>query len=273
MLDEGLLRHPDPYDYLDDLRNREPNFDLGDRSEFTAENGWQIDDYVQQLPPEPPGDPLPDGSWEIGRRLMRHYEFADPDIVRIVYHADEPLEGRDILLIGRFDGLRFYLGCRVGAVIDETRTVLGRPVRAWGWNYHTLTGHLEMGEMTYEIWKRLDTGAVEFRIHAFSRAAEIKNPIVRLGFWLFGRRTQVKFARNACRRMYELTKAELDRKAGQTPAHEVPGAAKSLIIRPVRLNAESRRAGERDGHDERAVNTGCVDITADDPDDGTEAGR
>jgi uncharacterized protein (UPF0548 family) len=263
VFDERLLRHPDPYRYLDDLRNREANFDLEDRSEFTAENGWLIDDYTQQLPPEPPGDPLPDGSWEIGRRLMSHYEFADPDIVRIVYHADAPLPGRDILLIGRFDGLRFYLGCRVGAVIDETRTVRGRPVRAWGWNYHTLTGHLEVGEMTYEIWKRLDTGAVEFRIHAFSRAAKIKNPIIRLGFRIFGRRTQVKFARTACQRMYDLTKAELDRKAERTPVSEVPRAAKSLIIKPVRLDAEHCKGVEHDGHEERAL----------DADDGTETGR
>jgi uncharacterized protein (UPF0548 family) len=246
VFDDRLFTHPDAYEFLDDLHNREPNFNLEDRSQFTAENGWQIDDYCQQLPPEPPGDPLPDGSWEIGRRLMRHYEFADPDIVRIVYHADEPLAGRDILLIGRFDGLRFYLGCRVGAVVDETRTVRGRPVRAWGWNYHTLTGHLEVGEMTYEIWKRLDTGAVEFRIHAFSRVAEIKNPIIRLGFWFFGRRTQVKFARTACQRMYDLTQAELDRRAERTPVKAVPCAAKSLIIKPVRLKAEPQRDGEPD---------------------------
>jgi uncharacterized protein (UPF0548 family) len=263
VFDERLLRHPNAYRYLDDLHYRKPNFNLEDRSEFTAESGWQIDDYCQQLPPEPPGELLSDGSWEIGRRLIRHYEFADPDIVRIVYHADEFLVGRDILLIGRFHGLRFYLGCRVGDVFDETRIVQGKPVRIWGWNYHTLTGHLEMGEMTYEIWKRLDTGAVEFRIHAFSRVAEIKNPIIRLGFWIFGRRMQLKFARNACRRMYELTKVELDRKAARAPVDEVPRAAKSLIIGPMQLNAEPHKAADCDRNKEQAVDAG----------DGTETGR
>jgi hypothetical protein len=57
--------------------------------------------------------------------------------------------------------------------------------------------------MDYELWKWLDDGAVEFRIHVVSRAARIPNPIVRLGFRLFGRREQVRFARRALARMVE----------------------------------------------------------------------
>ncbi|MCA1681991.1 MAG: DUF1990 domain-containing protein [Actinobacteria bacterium] len=34
---------------------------------------------------------------------------------------------------------------------DETRDVDGRTVRVWGWNYRTLQGHLEMGQMDYEV--------------------------------------------------------------------------------------------------------------------------
>ena len=232
-------RHPDLARYLEDLPHREPNLDLRDRGLFTAANGWQIDDYCRPLPPEPPGDPLPDGAWEIGRRFMYHYEFADPDIVRAVYDPDRPLEERNFLLIAHYAGLVFHLGCRVGRVIDETRTAGDGPVRVWGWNYHTLTGHLEMGEMTFEIWKHLRTGQVEFRIHAFSRAAKIKNPIIRLGLRLFGRRVQLRFARNACHRMYELTSAELDRKADRPLAERPPPpAAKSLITEPALHPAE-----------------------------------
>jgi uncharacterized protein (UPF0548 family) len=132
---------------------------------------------------------------------MQRYEFADPSIVRAVYYPDRPLEERDMLLEVRFYGLRFRFGVRVGGVVDETRTVDGREVRVWGWNYRTLQGHLEKGQMDYEVWKWLDTGEVEFRIHAFSRAADIPNPIVRLGFRLFGRREQVRFARRSCERM------------------------------------------------------------------------
>ena len=106
-----------------------------------------------------------------------------------------------MLLEVRFWGLRFPVGVRVGAVIDETRTVDGRDVRVWGWGYGTLQGHLEVGQMDYEVWKWLDTGAVEFRVHVVSRPGRIPNPIVRLGFRLFGRREQMRFARRSCERM------------------------------------------------------------------------
>jgi hypothetical protein len=71
----------------------------------------------------------------------------------------------------------------------------------WGWSYRTLQGHLEMGQIDYELWKWLDSGEVEFRIHVVSRAAQISNPVIRLGFRIFGRRQQVRFARRACERM------------------------------------------------------------------------
>jgi uncharacterized protein (UPF0548 family) len=121
--------------------------------------------------------------------------------VRAVYHPGRPLEGRDMLLEVRFWGLRFRFGVRVGGVIDEVRRVDGRRVRVWGWSYATLPGHLETGQMDYEVWKWLDTGAVEFRIHVVSRASRIGNPIVRFGFRLFGRREQIRFAKRACERM------------------------------------------------------------------------
>jgi uncharacterized protein (UPF0548 family) len=108
-----------------------------------------------------------------------------------------------MLLEARFLGLRFRFGVRVSQVTDGMRVEAGRPVRVWGWSYRTLQGHLEMGQMDYELWKWLDDGAVEFRIHVVSRAARIPNPIVRLGFRLFGRREQVSFARRALARMTE----------------------------------------------------------------------
>ena len=140
--------------------------------------------------------------------MLRDYEFADPRVVRAVYHPGRPLEGRDMLLEVRFWGLRFRFGVRVGGVIDELRNVGGRKVRVWGWSYATLQGHLETGQMDYEVWKWLDTGAVEFRIHVVSRASRIGNPIIRLGFRLFGRREQIRFARRACARMACLVSGE-----------------------------------------------------------------
>jgi uncharacterized protein (UPF0548 family) len=214
---------------LDALHDKPPNFDPARLAQFSAAGGWRVDDYRQPLPSESPGPPLPGGTWETARRLMRDYEFADPMIVRAIYYDDRPLEQRDMLLELRFHGLRFHVGVRIGGTRDETAEINGRPVRVWGWNYRTLQGHLEMGQMDYEVWKWQDSGAVEFRIHAVSRAAAIRNPLVRLGFRLFGRREQLRFARHACERMGALVSAELAR----TAATSIPRAADSITLAPA----------------------------------------
>ena len=233
MVDERLLAYPSARKALNELHRKRLNFDLGARDRFTAEHGWRIDDYRQPLPAEQPGPPVAGGSWQAARRLMRDYEFADPKIVRAIYHPDRPLEERDMLLEGRFSGLRFHFGVRVGGVVDETRVIEGRDVRAWGWNYRTLQGHLEMGQMDYEVLKWLDSGAVEFRIHVVSRPAQIRNPLIRLGFRLFGRSMQAKFARHACMRMERLTTAELARQAARQTPEPVPRASHNLIVAPA----------------------------------------
>jgi uncharacterized protein (UPF0548 family) len=199
---------------LEALRDQTFNFDPDQADHFTTANGWHVDDYLQPLPPEPPGRPAPGGSFEVAQRLLRDYEFADPAIVRAIYAEDSPLERRDMLLEGRFYGLRFHLGVRVGGLVDEELAAGGRPLRRWGWNYRTLQGHLEMGQMDYEVRKWLDSGEVDFRIHAVSRPAHIPNPLVRLGFRVFGRRVQRRFARHACQRMARLTAARA--RAGAT---------------------------------------------------------
>jgi uncharacterized protein (UPF0548 family) len=183
------------------------NFDPDQAEHFTGANGWHVDHYLQPLPPEPPGPPRPGGSFEVAQRLLRDYAFADPAIVRAVYAEDSPLERRDMLLEGRFCGLRFHFGVRVGGLVEEELVSDGRRLRRWGWNYRTLQGHLEMGQMDYEVRKWLDSGQVEFRIHAVSRPAHIPNPVIRLGFRVFGRRVQRRFARHACLRMARLTAA------------------------------------------------------------------
>ena len=190
---------------LQALRHRDINFDplsLGDPD-------WKHDDYCQALPREPAGDPIDNGSWQIARRLLRDYAFADPTRVRAIYDQGSPLEDRIMLLEIRFLGLRFDAGVRVGGVHDELRDVDGRRVRIWGWSYRTLEGHLERGQMDYEVWKWLDSGVVEFRIHRCSQPAPIPNVWVALGFRIFGRREQVRFAERACERMLRLTEAEL----------------------------------------------------------------
>jgi uncharacterized protein (UPF0548 family) len=231
---------------LDALHDKGLNFDLDRRGEFTPEHGWNVDDDRQPLPPEPPGEPLPDGSWHAARRLMRDYAFADPSIIRAIYYPERPLEQRDMLLEGRFLGLRFSFGCRVGGVNDELREVDAAPVRVWGWNYRTLQGHLEMGQMDFEVWKWLESGAVEFRIHAVSKAAHIPNPLIRLGFRVFGRSVQRRFARHACQRMARLTAAAL-REAPPTPAEPVRPA--QVAVEPAASRRRTRRRLARQRQD------------------------
>jgi uncharacterized protein (UPF0548 family) len=217
MTPERRLGDPRSLEALRALHDKRLNFDLDGRDAMTREAGWNVDGYRQPLPPEPPGAPVPGGTWERARELMLDYEFADPGIVRAVYTPDSPLEGRDMLLEARFLGLRFRFGVRVEGVVDETCEADGRPVRVWGWSYRTLQGHLEMGQMDYELWKWLDSGEVEFRIHVVSRPARIPNPIVRLGFRIFGRRQQVRFARRACERMARLLEGRPVEPAGEVP--------------------------------------------------------
>jgi uncharacterized protein (UPF0548 family) len=221
---EGTLGDPLARRALDELHDKPLNFDRNNRADWTREAGWRIDDYCEPLPSEAPGPPRSGGTWERARALLRDYEFADPRIVRAVYHPGDPLEGRDMLLEVRFWGLRFRFGVRVSGVIDELRQVEGRDVRVWGWSYATLQGHLETGQMDYEVWKWLDTGAVQFRIHVVSRSSRIGNPIIRLGFRLFGRREQVRFAKRACKRMACLVSGQPGvRTASGIPVAEEPG--------------------------------------------------
>ena len=190
---EALLGYPGEPRTVADLRDRGWNFDPARLPELAAAHGWHHDDRRQPLPPEPPGEPVPGGSFERAKALMRDYAFADGSAVHAIFEQDAPLEGRDMLLVGRFLGLDFRLGVRVAGVVDEERAEAGRPVRVWGWCYRTLRGHLERGQMSYEVRKWLDTGEVEFRIAAVSHRARVGNPLVRLGFALLGRREQLKF--------------------------------------------------------------------------------
>jgi uncharacterized protein (UPF0548 family) len=204
---ERLLGYPGEPRTVDDLRDRGYNFDPARLADLVADEGWHHDDRRQPLPPEPPGEPVPGGSFERAVALMRDYAFAEGSAVSAIFEQDAPLEGRDMLLIGRFVGLDFRLGVRVCEVVDAHRNEDGRPVRVWGWSYRTLRGHLERGQMSYEVRKWLDTGEVEFRIAALSHRARVANPLVRLGFGLLGRREQVKFYRHTCEVMARRTAA------------------------------------------------------------------
>jgi uncharacterized protein (UPF0548 family) len=198
------------------LRTRPLNFDP--EGPHPESDGWRRDAYCESLPSEPPGRPVEGGSFRIAQTLLRDYKVADPSIVRAYYDHDAPLEGRNMLLelwVGPFHA---YGGCRVGHVIDEQRTVEGRPVCVWGWPYQTLEGHIEQGEMSWEVWKWLDTGEVQFRVHSYSRLVHSRNPLTTIGVWLFGQRQRHRFLTAAGHRIGDLTVAA---QRGEDPAMSI----------------------------------------------------
>jgi uncharacterized protein (UPF0548 family) len=205
---ERLLSSVDEGAELDGLRHLEINYDPARApQDGQVEGHWHVDSGAILLGREPPGPPVPDGPWETARTMVGQYEFADARILRAAYRGDHELLGRDMLLEGRFCGLRFYLGVRVTGVIDETRDTGHGTERVWGWCYQTLQGHLEQGRLSYAVIKNLVTGQVAFRVTGYSRQANIRNPVIRWGFRLFGRWMQQRFYRNIQRRMYRLMQA------------------------------------------------------------------
>ncbi|MGI8312036.1 DUF1990 family protein [Saccharopolyspora hattusasensis] len=181
---------------------------------------WNFDTYRHPVAREQPGPPEPGGPWEIACGLVRDYEFSVPQFVRAVYDRREDLLGRNMLLDGRFHGLHFHMGVRVTDVTDQTLD----DGRVWGWAYETLEGHLERGKMHYEVVKKMCTGEVEFVITGYSQRDPALGPVLKLGWRLFGRRTQLRFYRACGARLRSLVHARL---AG---ASEPPAAREGDIV-------------------------------------------
>jgi hypothetical protein len=207
MADLRVLRPIDAEAKLHELRRKGLNFDPREIEQEAP--SWRTDDYQQSLEAEPPGPPVTGGSWHIACRLTESYDFVDPSLVRAFYDPRDSPEGRTMLLEIDFWSLRIYAGVRSMGIVDETRNEDRGPARVWTWTYRTLEGHFEMGQIDYEVRKWLDSGEVEFRIHAVSHPAKVDEMVVRIGFAIFGRRKQVEFAHSACARMAELTAAVL----------------------------------------------------------------
>jgi len=222
-VDERILSHIDEGAALRRLSGLRVNYDPARAPEHGVDaiaGYWHVDSRTTVIGRERPGQPERDGAWDIACQLIREYEFADARILRGVYRRSGDLLGRDMLLEGRFFGLRFYLGVRVTGIIDEERAGDGGgPERVWGWCYQTLEGHLEQGRLSYEVIKNLATGQVTFRVVGYSRRAPISNPVIRWGFRLFGRWTQERFYRGIQSRMAHLVGTRLG--GGTLPAPQV----------------------------------------------------
>jgi uncharacterized protein (UPF0548 family) len=190
---------------------------------------WHVDDRHQALVAEAPGEPVDDGSFAIARKLISGYKFADPSLVRAFYDPELPLAGRDMLLqLRTLKLLRIYVGVRVGDVYEEERQVDGRPLRVFGWYYRTLRGHVEQGQMNWEVQKWLDSGEVAFHVHSVSRPAKDRNLIIRVGFRLLRGRERALFLDSTNRRMREFTELGLDPDGG---AQRIREASPQLTAR------------------------------------------
>ncbi len=204
---------------LDRLEKLGLNVDLERREEFTAANGWNLDHYEGDLPSESAGEPLGGGSFQAAQTVLREYKFPPPNLITGIFVPDEPLEKRVMLLRARFLGFTFYFGVKVNGVTDELRAGKNGQERVWGYRYATLEGHFERGQIEFLIVKNLTNGGVQFKIDAFSQTGLIRNPIYRLGFSLFGRHLQRRFARQSMLRMQTLVAQALKsgQVAGSTP--------------------------------------------------------
>ncbi len=167
--------------------------------------GWRRDAYATDLPAEAPGPPAPAGPFAAAQAIMRRYAFPPPDLITGYFDPAQPLAGRVMVLRASFLVFTFYFGVRVVDVVDEAaRPTPAGPARVWGYGYRTLEGHFERGQINFSVHKNLTTGAVQFRIAAVSQKGTIRNPFYWLGFKIFGRTLQRRFARQSLARMRRL---------------------------------------------------------------------
>jgi uncharacterized protein (UPF0548 family) len=189
----------------------EATVDLADRTQYTTANGWQVDARETALTDELPGAPAVDGAFAIASRILHAYAFTPQRLIRGRFDPDAPLLHRPMLLSARYLWVRLELAVRVSRVIDERRTRTDGDEQVWGYSYHTLAGHIERGEITFEVAKHLATGRVVFRIYSFSQTGHIANPLYRWGFRLVGRRLQARFAEQSLQNMRRMVRDALHR--------------------------------------------------------------
>ena len=216
------------------------NFDPDQLTDYTAATGWRIDDYETQLPAEAPGPPAACGSWAAAREVLRRYSFPPPGLISGIFLPDQPLSQRVMVLRAQFLGFSFWFGVRIGAVTDETRPLPdGGQEQVWGYNYRTLEGHFERGQIEFIVHKNLTTGRVWCHIHAVSQTGRIRNPFYWLGFKLFGRRLQVRFSQQSLQRLRQQV-AQMLREGWQAPP-----PAESPAVRPISAHEDAQAQLEK----------------------------
>jgi uncharacterized protein (UPF0548 family) len=138
------------------------------------------DCFRREVAIEPPGPPVAGGPFERVAAAILRYEVFPPALVEGVLRR-APVEPGDTVGI-RYKGFRVAHLFFAARVIDRFRRD-ERGVLREGFTYRTLVGHPELGEETFSVEKRLDTGAVSVELRSWSRPgtrlARLAAPIVR----------------------------------------------------------------------------------------------
>lgn len=153
----------------------------------------------------PPGFVVDDNTIRLGQgpetfeqagQALRRWAMFDLGWVQLIGLSDPPpiSVGTEVAIVARRLGLSFVNVCRVVEVIDTTES--------FGFVYGTLPGHIECGEERFMVTRQAH-GAVNFSIRAYSRP---NHWMSKLGY-IYARRSQARFAREAMRAMAELKAA------------------------------------------------------------------
>lgn len=206
---------------LDAIAKMESTINVADRATSATGTGWHLDDREIALPVEMPGVPAVSGSFAMACRILERYAFPPPRLIRGTFDPDAPLAQRPMLLTATYLWMTFELPVRVSSVIDTDREVQRDgdrgTERVWGYSYETLAGHVERGEITFEVTKHLASGAVHFRIRSFSQTGHIANPFYRVGFRVVGRRLQRRFAAESLLNMRAQVTVAMNRAVAPDP--------------------------------------------------------
>mgnify|MGYP003869298879 CR=1 FL=1 len=189
---------------LAEISALEPTVDVAKRDSYVEANGWHVDAREIALPSEAPGAPEPEGAFAVASRVLLEYGFTPQRLIRGTFDPQAPLALRPMLLTATYLWMTFELAVRVTRVIDERRVGAHGEEQVWGYSYQTLAGHLERGEITFELTKHIASGQVVFRIHSYSQTGHVPNLLHRIGFRLVGRRLQKRFAEESLQNMRRL---------------------------------------------------------------------
>lgn len=132
-----------------------------------------------------------------------------------------------MLLTATFLWMKFDLPVRVSRVIDHRETSPDGPAQVWGYSYLTLSGHIERGEMTFEVVKMLGTGEIRFRIHSFSQTGHIPSWLYRIGYRLVGHRLRMRFVEDSLLNMRTLVSQRVARREDAITHEEGSSRAQS----------------------------------------------